>query len=72
MAARASIDSFIKCLMTDFEYSYVTILDTKTGGTLCEGIFSSLHRVIKLEDLSIRSFKVFETEDGSILVDIYL
>lgn len=72
MFRKPGIDIFLRSLMTDFEYSYVTIIDTKTGGTLCEGIANSLQKVVHFEDLGIKSFKVFESEDGSIFVDIYL
>lgn len=72
MAKKTGLDIFMNSLSDELKYSYVTILDTKTGETLCEGIAQSLSKVVIFRDLSIKSFKAFEAEDGSVLVDIYL
>lgn len=69
---RNLFDVFLKSLVTDFEYAYATIKDSKTNDVLCEGFVNSIQKIFDIRVLKIRSFKIFEVEDGSILVDIYV
>jgi len=64
--------NIIDNLFNDLEYAYVTIFDSNTKESLCEGISKVLKKSISYENLSIKSFQVFEVEDGSVLVDIYI
>lgn len=59
-------------LINDLEYAYVTIFNSKTQEPLCEGISKVLQKSVQFQDLAVKSFKVFEVEDGSVLIDIYV
>lgn len=52
------------------QYAYVTVYDDKSN-IFCEGMFSTLRRIFDLSALPIKSFYVFEAEDGSVFVDFY-
>lgn len=69
---RKSFDVFLESLLSDFEYSYVTIKSIKTNAIICEGFLQSLQKSFNIRALVIKSFKIFEVEDGSVLVDIYI
>lgn len=73
MASNNLTGIFMKALADgDFDYAYVTIIDLKDGTTLCEGIAKSLFTVVHQDELCVKSFKAYEVEDGSTLVDLYV
>ena len=72
MSKRSKIDAFLSNFMTDYKYSYVTIKKFKTQDVLCEGFAWSLNNTVNISSLKVRSFNVFEAEDGGVFVDIYI
>ena len=67
-----AVNIFVELMMTQCEFAYVTVMDVDSGNTVVEGLANSVRREFDYFTWPIKSFKVFEVEDGSILVDIYI
>ena len=61
---------FDKAVLDMLEYSYVTVYKDKDE-KICEGLFSTLKKVLDIQALPIKSYYVFEAPDGGIFVDFY-
>ena len=57
-------------LVSAFAYGYVTVYRNDTS--VCEGFTGSLMRTMDLASLPVKSFYVFEAEDGSVFIDLHL
>lgn len=52
------------------EYAYVAVY--KGSDIVCEGMYATLSSAVDIKSLPVKSFYVFESEDGGVFVDFYM
>ena len=71
MRPGTQIVPFADIMLDQYPCGYVTVHDAgDKDSVICEGIVRSMALILDFRSLDIRSFFVFESEDGGVQIDI--